>query len=139
MESKGNKGIIKRYRPDEWDPLVAGLVEDCIKAGEIEVDDSTRENTEAFIRYCIGVGADAMLEGIRAYGVDALVRERKILIILSSIAVPGRPQYRDPGMSFKDKAGYAGPGRIAFIPADKEIIKLPPGSLSGGGNGGKKK
>ena len=139
MESKGNKGIIKRYRPDEWDPLVAGLVEDCIKAGEIEVDDSTRENTEAFIRYCIGVGADAMLEGIRAYGVDALIRDRKILFILSKIAVPGRPQYRDAGMSFKDKAGYAGPGRIAFIPADEETIKLPPGSLSGGGNGGKEK
>jgi len=136
--SKKNKGIIKRYRPDEWDPLVAGLVEDCIKAGEIEVDDSTRAKIESFIRYCIGVGADAMLEGIRAYGTAALVKNRRIMIVLTPVAVPGRPQYRDPGMSFRDKAGYAGPGRLAFIPADEEIIKLPPGSLSGGGNGGKK-
>ncbi len=123
--SKKNKGIIKRYRPDGFDALVPGLVEDCIKAGEIEVDDSTRENTEAFIRYCIGVGADAMLEGIRAYGVNAQVRARKILIVLTPIAVPGRPQFRDPGMSYQDKAGYAGPGRICFVPADDEIVKLP--------------
>ena len=135
--SKKNKGIIKRYRPDEWDPLVAGLVEDCIKAGEIEVDDTTRPQVEGFIRYCIGVGADAMLEGIRAYGANALVRDRKVLIILSQLVAPGLPRYRDPGMSFQDKAGYAGPGRLAFIPADEEIIKLPPGSLFGGGNGGK--
>jgi len=137
--SKKNEGIIKRYRPDEWDPLVAGLVEDCIKAGEIEVDDSNRAKIEGFIRYCIGVGADAMLEGIRAYGTDALVKNKRIMIILTPVAVPGRPQYRDPGMIFRNKAGYAGPGRLAFIPADKEIIKLPPGSLAGGENGGKNK
>ncbi|KKL26795.1 hypothetical protein LCGC14_2391660 [marine sediment metagenome] len=136
--SKKNKGIIKRYRPDGFDSLIPGLVEDCMKAGGIEVDDSTREKSEAFIRYCIGVGADSMLEGIRAYGADALIRGRKILFVLSKIAVPGRPQYRDAGMSFRDNAGYSGPGRVCFVPADKEIIKLPPGSLSGGGNGGKK-
>lgn len=140
MSEKNKKGIVSRFRPDGWDALIPGLVEECIKAGEIEAEGKEdRARIESFIRYCLGVGADAMLEGIRVYGVDALVKQGKILAVLSALAVPGRPQYRDMGMSYRDKAGYAGPGKIAFIPADKEIFKLPPGTISGGGNGGKKK
>lgn len=136
--SKKNKGIIKRFRPDGFDTLVPGLVEDCTKAGGIEAENEEEKvQQEAFIRFCIGVGADAMLEGLRRYGTAALVKNKRIMIVLSPIAVPGRPQYRDPGLSFRNKVGYAGPGRLSFIPADEEIIKLPPGSLSGGGNGGK--
>ncbi len=126
------KGIVKRFRPDNWEALVKQLIEECIKAGEVEVDDTNRAQVEGFIRYCVSAGADGMLEGIRAYGVEALVRDRKILIILSKVAVPGRPQFRDPGMSYRDKAGYTGPGRIVFVPDDNDIVKIPlPGEKGG--------
>jgi hypothetical protein len=126
-----NQGIIKRYRPDGWDALMPGLVQDCIKAGEIEIDEDTRLKTEAFIRHCINLGADTLLDKLRDYGIDAIVQGKSLKIIISKIAVPGRPQFIELPVSYIDKAGYAGPGKLSFIPADKEVFKIQPGNISG--------
>lgn len=131
------KGIVKRFRPDGWEALVPGMVKDCIAAGELEpISEEERPNIEAFIRFCLNLGADAAIEGMRALGLDAVVKNHQVLFILSKIAVPGRPQYKPAGMSYRDQMNYNGPGKITFIPADKEVFKIPPGKLSGGGNGG---
>lgn len=130
-------GIIHRWRPDGFAELLPGLVKDCIAAGEIQVEEEELPKIEAFIRHCLNVGADAAIEGVRAYGADAQVRGRNVEIIVSKVKVPGRPQFLKTHLQYKDRGGYQGPGRLVFVPADKDVFKVPPGKLSGGGNGGK--
>ncbi len=129
--ASAKKGVIQRYRPPTWDELIPGLVEECIKAGEIQIEESEREKITAFIRYCLNVGADALLEGVRVMGIDALVKKGLVYQVASKIAVPGRPQFIKTNMSFKDKKTSDGPGRLVFIPADKDKFVIPPGTLQG--------
>lgn len=115
---KTSKGIFKRHRPDGWDQIMPELVKECIKEGDIQIDDEKeRPNIEGFIRYCIGVGGDLMLEGVRSSGAIAQSRNGQILIQVRNAST---------WMPIKN-VNYPGlnrPGRLVFIPDDQEVIKV---------------
>lgn len=123
MPKNEKNEIVSKWRPDDWEELVKGLVANCIQAGELEIDDDDREKIEGFVRYCITAGADLVIRSLREYGIAAIYDRGALSIVMSKLKVPGKPQYLKLPMSYRSKSGYAGPGRFVFIPEDKVLIQ----------------